>query len=42
MRIIFDQSRIDVLALAVDEALETAAGAGDFQIAKVSREAYRM
>jgi acyl carrier protein len=42
MRVIFDQSSIAGLAVAVERARETAALADDFQVARVSREAYRM
>jgi amino acid adenylation domain-containing protein len=42
MRVIFDQSSIAGLAVAVERARETAPLADDFQVARVSREAYRM
>jgi hypothetical protein len=42
MRVIFDQSSIAGLAVAVERARETAAVADDFQVARASREAYRM
>jgi amino acid adenylation domain-containing protein len=42
MRVMFDQSRIAGLAVAVEQAREAAAEIDDFPIAPVARDAYRM